>query len=148
MAPYRKSLILILLAVAAALGVGLARAGAADAPVALPLDAETSVAGMPVACTGLGQTRLDPKWQAYPVRLEVADAHNGYLADETVTISTAKGKPVMSVSCEAPWILLRPPPGAYRVEAQLTGSPAKPRSAAFSPPAKGQMRLVLQFPDS
>ena len=125
----------------------LAHAAAAE-PKALAVDAETQVNGVPVACSGVGQTRNDPRWQAYGVRVEVSNALNEYLVNGAVTVRDRKGAEVLSVSCDAPWILMKLPPGAYTIEGRILGSPAKPRSAPFSPPKSGQMRLVLQFPDA
>jgi hypothetical protein len=136
--------------VAAAAAVALAAgwAGAANAqPTKVPLDAETTVDGVPVACTGVGQTKLDPHWTTYPVRAEFSDAKNAYLANEAITVWDAHGRQVVSVSCEGPWILLKLAPGSYRIEGRLLDMAAKPRTAPFKPPAKGQMRLVLQFLD-
>lgn len=135
-------------ALAAAISaLAVASADAAE-PKALTVDAETTVGGVPVACTGIGQTRLDPKWQAYGVRVEVSNAQSEYLVGGAVTVKDAKGAEVLSVSCDAPWILMKLPAGAYRIEGRILGSDAKPRSAPFSPPKSGQMRLVLQFPDA
>src|SRR5471030_755219 len=117
---------------------------AADAPHALPLDTATTVNGVEVACTGIGQTKLDPRWLAFPVRVEFSDALDNHLADEVATFFDAAGRPILSVQCEAPWILLKLQPGAYKVEGRLVNSPAMPRSAPFRPPAKGQMRLILK----
>ena len=127
----------------------LAAAPAATAqPMSLPVDAEATAGGVPVACTGIGQTRLDPKWQAYGVRVEFSNARNEYLVGAAVTVHDKKGAEVLNVSCDAPWVLMKLPAGAYSIEGRILNSPAKPRSAPFSPPAKGQMRLVLQFPDA
>jgi hypothetical protein len=123
-------------------------AHAADEPQALTVDAETQVGGVPVACTGIGQMRNDPRWQAYGVRIEVSNAMNEYLVGEAVTVRDKAGAEILSVTCDAPWVLIKLPPGAYVVEGRILGSPAKPRSAPFSPPKSGQMRLVLQFPDA
>lgn len=60
----------------AALAAAAALAGGALQPLALPVDQETSIGGVPVACTGLGQTKLDPRWARYPVRVEFSDAHD------------------------------------------------------------------------
>src|SRR5579871_3713984 len=90
--------------------VTLAATGAAAQPVRLQLDQETEVNGVPVACTGVGQTKSDPKWLAYPVRLEFAQTGGAYVADETVEIMTASGAAVVSLDCEGPWILLKLPP--------------------------------------
>jgi hypothetical protein len=114
----------------------------------LPVDQETTIAGVQIACTGMGETRLDAKWTAYPVRVEFSNAKAEYLTDAELTLKTAKGQEVLKVSCAAPWVLLKPPAGAYAVNAQLLGSAAKPRSAPFKTPGKGQIRVVIAFPDA
>ena len=124
-----------------------AAADVATEPTVVALDSETSVGGMPVACTGIGQTKLDPRWSSYPVRVELSDAQDKYVADGAITLRDAHGKTLLSVQCAGPWILLKPAPGAYTVEGWLPGVSAKPRSARFKPPAQGQMRVVLKFPD-
>ena len=117
-------------------------------PTSIPPDTETTVGGVPVACTGIGQTKLDPRWSAYPVRVEFSDSHDKYLGDAEITVWDAHGRPVLSVACAGPWILLRLEPGAYKIEGRLPdNATAKPRTAPFRPPSKGQMRLVLKFPD-
>src|SRR5262249_47768235 len=105
--------------------------------------------GVEVACTGIGQTKDDPKWQAYPVRLEFATAQQTYLAGEEVSVADAKGKPQFDLTCDGPWVLLKLPAGApYRVEAKLTDQTAAPKSATVTAPKQGQVRFVLTFPDA
>jgi hypothetical protein len=116
-------------------------------PKALALNAETGIAGATAACTGVGETRRDPRWLAYPVRIELANASNEYLAGAVVTVTDRRRGEVLSVSCDAPWILLKLPPGDYAAEARLLGSAARPQRASFSPPTSGQLRIVLRFPD-
>ena len=114
----------------------------------LALDAETTINGVKVACTGVGQTRLDPKWGAYPIRVEFSDAKNQYMTDAVVSLADQKGQALLEVSCEGPWVLMQPPQGAYQVHARLMDSAAKPRSARFTIPVRAQQRIVLQFPDA
>lgn len=139
-------------ALAAALGLAAGASRATDIqdimiqPMAL--DTEDSFNGVDVACTGIGETRLDPKWAAYPIRVEFSDAKNEYMTDAAVVLTTAKGKPLLALTCEGPWVLMRPHPGSYAVYAQLMDSAAKPRSSRFTVPAHGQKRVVLQFPDA
>lgn len=121
---------------------------AAAGPAALPVDAPTVVNGVDVACTGIGQTRLEDRWRGYGVRVEFSNARNEYLTGGAIVVRDAAGRELVNVSCEAPWILLRLPKGAYRVEGRLLNSAAKPRSAPFASPASGQVRVVLQFPDA
>ena len=130
----------------------LAAAAAAVAvltPTVLAVDSENVVEDVPVACTGIGQVKNDPRWAAYPVRIEFANPAAEYLAAGEVTVFDARtAKPLVAVRCPAPWILLKLPKGGYRVEGRVPESPAKPRSATFSAPATGQIRVVLTFPDA
>ncbi len=117
-------------------------------PSVLPVDAPTVVNGIEVACTGIGQTRLEARWQDYGVRVEFSNARNEYLTGGAIVVRNAGGRALLNVSCDAPWVLLRLPRGAYRVEGRLLDSAAKPRSAPFAPPASGQLRVILQFPNA
>jgi len=117
-------------------------------PVRAPLDQETTIGGIGVGCTGVGQTKNDPRWQAYPVKLMFADAQRALLANEVVTLSTG-GATVLEVSCEGPWLLLKLPPGkSYTVEARLREENTAPRSATVKAPSHGQATFVLTFPDA
>lgn len=113
----------------------------------VPLDSETTINGVGVACTGIGQTREDPRWQAYPVRIEVSDAQNAYLAGAVVQVRTQAGMPLLAAECDGPWLLVKLAKGRYLAEARVDGSPARPRSAPFAAPATGQVRVVLKFTD-
>ena len=120
----------------------------ASSPVLrLEPDTDARIGGVEAACTGIGQTRSDPHWRTYPIRLEVSDAQNTYLADEEILVRSASGRELLHVSCAAPWVLLRLPAGAYHVEAAIPGAKAQPRGADFTVPATGQARVVLRFPD-
>ncbi len=114
----------------------------------MAVDKDLVIDGVQLACTGIGDTRADPKWTAYPIRVEFSDAKNEYMTDAVVALVDAKGAEVLMARCDSPWLLLKPPPGTYAVYAQLMDSAAKMRSAKFSVPAHGQKRVVLQFPDS
>ena len=144
------------------LSLCLALAGALSAHAAAPealtgdpsaiqsvaLDSQTVIGGVDVACTGIGETRNDPKWSAWPVRVEFSNAQHAYETDAAVALIDAKGKTVLKASCEGAWLLLKPGPGAYTVFARLTDRTAKPRSARFQTPAHGQIRVVIEFPDA
>jgi hypothetical protein len=116
------------------------------AATALTLDQPVDVNGITVACTGVGQTRADPQWQTFPVRVELANARAEYLVGATYTVTDTHGRVLLSVSCDAPWLLLKLSPGAYRVHAVLTNGDGQERSAPVSPPRTGQARFVLTFP--
>jgi hypothetical protein len=136
-------------AAVAALAIGLGPAVAFADPVRVPLDQESTVGGVGVGCTGIGQTKNDPKWRAYSVKLEFADAQRALLANEVVTLSDDGGAPVLQVACEGPWVLLKLPAGkTYQVEAKLAQSSAGARSTSVKAPAQGQATFVLIFPDA
>jgi len=120
----------------------------AAGPVSLPLDQPTTVNGVDAACTGVGQTRNDPQWSAYGVRIEFSNGLNEYLGAGAIRLKDRAGATLLEARCEAPWILLRLPAGAYSVEGWIPGSTAKPRSAPINAPRSGQTRFVLQFPDA
>lgn len=137
------------LLIAAGAAAALAMSGPAlaqEAAETLPLDRTTTVQGVEAACSGLGKAQRDnPAWESFPVRVEFADPKAEYLADADIQVATAKGKPVLHVSCAAPWVLMRLPPGGYRVSGRLlAGGPE--RSAAFKVPRTGQVRVTLTFP--
>ena len=113
----------------------------------LPMDRETEVGGVPVACTGVGETKTDSKWTRYPIRVEFSDSKNDYLVGAHVVVTDAQGAEVLNVDCDGPWVLMTLPAGRYQVSAELLGETAKPRSVNLSPPSSGQRRVVLKFPD-
>jgi hypothetical protein len=121
-------------------------AGAAFGQTAhVPLDHETTVDGIGVGCTGIGQTKDDPKWNAYSVKIEFADSQRNLLADETMTLSRG-GAPVLTVKCAGPWILLKLPPGkAYQVSASVPGTSAT-EGLTVTAPSQGQGVFALTFP--
>jgi hypothetical protein len=133
-------------ALAASLALAAATSVAAQA-VHVPLDHETTIAGIGVGCTGIGQTKNDPKWKAYPVLVEFAGAGGEYLANTTLTVSDAEGAEVLEAFCEGPWTLLQLPPGkSYKVVGQVGRAPDHTVSATVKAPAHGQARVVLNFP--
>lgn len=128
---------------------GLAASARADTAVRLPLDTNTTVDGVDVACTGIGQTRNNPLWRDYPVRLEFSDAKGDYLADETLTVYRPDRQPALSVSCDGPWVLMKLPPGRdYRVQASLDEPGTSPHSSVVRAPEHGQARFLITFPRS
>jgi hypothetical protein len=122
-----------------------------NAPVAqdvltLEPDTPTDVSGVEMVCTGIdSDTRDDPRWKAYPLRLEFAAGDRAYIADEQVTITGAKGAITLAVHCEAPWVLAKLAPGKYSVTATIPRGVSK--HAVASVPRTGQARVVLHFPE-
>jgi len=135
-----------------ALGVVIAGGAAGylwpvQADVPMPMDNPISIDGVQTVCTGIGdEAQHDPRWLAYPIRIEFSNGGSQYLSGAHVVLSSAGGKTLAALDCEGPWVLFQVGPGAYKVTATLTGQQsAPPATATFSPPSKGQKRVVLDF---
>lgn len=112
----------------------------------LPMDTPITVNGIDTACTGIADSKDDPRWKTYPIRVEFSNGAAQYLAGAHVTLT--KGKTTLAeLDCDANWVLFRLPRGSYAVTATMHNSSAKPRTVKFSPPRSGQKRVVLQFTD-
>ena len=109
----------------------------------LPMDAPFRVNNVDAVCTGESlDTRADPRWNDYALKIEFAGPGGQYVGGETATIAQ-NGKDILNVTCAGPWILLQLPPGRYDVTATLGNQEA--RSAAFVS-KHGQGHIILRFP--
>lgn len=134
----------ITLGAAVALSTACAGLAVAEAPTELPSDKPVTVNGYEVACTGIGdEAQADPRWKAFPVRIEFADARAEYLADVEATVIDAAGASLFSVRCDSPWLLVRLQPAKYKVQGRIGDTT---RAAPFTAPAKGQIRVIVRFP--
>jgi hypothetical protein len=131
----------------ATLGLAFACALSVQAQEApkLTLDVPTPVQNIQTACTGIGSTsREDPRWAAYPLRIEAVGAGGQFLGDVQLSV-TSGNQTLITVRCGGPWLLLRLPPGAYRVNGSFEGRAVQ---ANANVPATGQGRVILRFPDA
>lgn len=134
----RTFISLAILALAAASGPAFADPMAMDTPVQMN--------GLETVCTGVGETKDDPKWLSYPVRIEFSNGGAQYLSGATVRISHG-AETVGSLDCAGAWVLLRGAPGEYRVDVTIDNSSAKAVDASFRMGSGPQQRIVLRFPD-
>lgn len=133
---------LVCLAIAAVIAWAAARA---DDEVALPDDQPTTINGVEVACTGVGdEARDDPRWRAFPVRIEFAGGEAQYLADLDIRITDASGAELVRARCNAPWFLADLAPGKYTVTGTFQGLT---KTAKFTAPQSGQARVIVRFPE-
>lgn len=122
---------------AGAAGCGIAYAQSDSLPDGQP----ASINGVQAVCTGVtSDSRMNPAWNDYSLRLEFAGRGGQYLGDETVNIS-GHGEN-LSVHCGGPWVLMMLPPGAYRVSADVAGAGQK----TVTVHVPGQ--VVVRFPDA
>lgn len=113
----------------------------------LPMDAPIVVGGVETVCTGIGDGKNDPRWKAYPVRVEFSNAAAQYLAGAHVKLSDAAGAVVAEFDCSGAWVLLKLPRGVFSISATMNGQASAMKSAKLEPPATGQKRVVLEFDD-
>lgn len=120
---------------------------AAQAQSYVAMDNPITINGVDTVCTGVGdEAQHDPRWAAYPIRVEFSNGGAQYLSGAHVELSSAGGKPMAKLDCAGSWVLFKLPPGSYKIDAGLLNNQGGGvRSAVFSPPAHGQKRVVLQF---
>ena len=107
-----------------------------------PIDTPMSMRAIEAVCTGISSdARADPRWAAYPLRIEVVGAGGEFLGDAQVTLS--KGDEALAaVNCGGPWVLFKVMPGAYGVSAEVQGVT---KTARVNVAGSGQARVVLRF---
>lgn len=108
-------------------------------------DEEKIYQGITYACTGVGDSKDDPKWKAYPLKLMFTSGSRAYVSEVAVTVKDASGKTVLQVSCDGPWLLAKLSPGSYSVSAQADGGGT--RSVHVSVGSSGQSSLAIRFPE-
>ena len=70
---------------------------------------------------------------------------NEYVSDADVKIVDAKGAAVLQTKADGPFMLVKLPPGSYRVEATLDGKTAK--SGVLKVGSKGSVHASPVFPE-
>jgi hypothetical protein len=130
---------------AASITLFCSHAAFAESATSLPSDTPVDVNGYQLACTGIGdEAQTDPRWKAFPVRLEFAGGKAQYLADVEATVFDAAGKELFKVRCDSPWLLAKLEPGKYRVQGSFRNLV---KSSNFMAPKKGQARIIVRFPE-
>jgi hypothetical protein len=110
-----------------------------------PVDQPMSMRAIEAVCTGItSDARADPRWAAYPLRIEFVGAGGEFLADAQVTLS--KGDEALAaVNCSGSWVLFKVMPGAYSVSAEIAGVT---KTSRVTVGANGQARVVLRFTEA
>jgi len=111
----------------------------------LPMDAPVQLGNVETVCTGIGSGKDDPRWAAYPIRVEFSNAGAQYLSGAHVKLSDVARKTLAEFDCSGSWVLFKLPRGKYTVSASITGENLGTHSANFEPPTTGQKRVEIQF---
>ena len=131
-------------AIAGATAVALcAVAAQADGPLAM--NNPVMVSGIETVCTGIAETRDDPRWSAYPVRIEFSNTAAELVAGAHVVLAKVGGAKLAEFGCPASVVLFKLSPGRYKVTATISATPRGTVSAEFNSPTKGQKRVDLLF---
>ena len=108
-------------------------------------DTPTNINGVEAVCTGVGSSKDDPRWAAYPVKIVLATTGGANLANAHVSLSK-NGKEVAGLACDAPWILFKPLAGTYTATATLIGGSGTSSSQNFTTSGEGaQKEITLTF---
>jgi hypothetical protein len=119
----------------------------AQAQSYVAMDSPITINGVDTVCTGIGdEAQHDPRWLAYPIRVEFSNGGAQYLSGAHVVLSAAGGRTLAALDCAGPWVLFKVSPGSYKIDATLLNNQGGgTRSATVSAPGHGQKRVVLQF---
>ena len=132
----------LVLSIAAVLAL---TAGAAQARNELPWNTPVKVSGVETVCTGIGSSGSDPRWKAYPVRIEFSNKRHEWVSDVDVVLAKADGSELAKLFCGANWVLFKLAPGDYSVTATVAPGPGGTVAQKFTAPAKGQKRVIVLF---
>ena len=115
-------------------------------PASAIQDTPATINGVETVCTGVGSAKDDPRWQAYPVKIVIANTSGQNLAALQVAL-TMDGKPIVQTVCDAPWILFKLPAGHYTATATLVENAGMSHSADFTTSGTGpQQEITIAFP--
>ncbi len=99
--------------------------------------------GIEYAITGVAETKQDPRWRTFPLKLEFATMKGELYSDVHVRIYTPSQKLVFDVKVDAPWLLVRLKPGTYYV--YVTDTAGRKKSVTADVPASGQIEYTLKW---
>lgn len=140
MAGWRRPMLAFALATAMVLPVA---AQADDMSAAPPNDTvQTSASGLQYVCTGIAESKFDPQWEAFPLKLVVATVEGDYFGDFTASIADGSGTTVFDAHCLAPWMLVNLPAGSYTATLTTRGTFEKTVDVEIG---SGQNEITVHF---
>lgn len=108
-------------------------------------DAELTYENTQYACTGIAESKEDPRWKNYPLKLVFTGAGRAYVAEVSVILKNSSGEVTLQTTCDAPWLVVRTKPGKYSVTATAEGGGTKRTTVTI--PSSGQLERVISFPN-
>lgn len=108
-------------------------------------DAVKKKDGVSYMCSGIGESKDDPRTTKFPLKIVFATNSSALYSDVNVKIyGEESGKSVFDLFCDGAWLLVDLPAGKYRV----TATDQKGQSRNCSMTSGGsQTQCVLRWPD-
>jgi hypothetical protein len=107
-------------------------------------DAVKKKDGVSYMCSGIGESKDDPRTTKFPLKIVFATNSSALYSDVTVKITNESGKSVFDLFCDGAWLLVDLPSGKYSV----TATDPKGQSRSCSMTSGGsQTQCVLRWPD-
>lgn len=99
--------------------------------------------GIEYALTGVADSKDDPRWNAFPLKIVFATGSGELYTDINVEIRDANNKKIFSVKADAPWLLVKLPAGNYTVHAKDMQGVQKSTTVAV--PSSGQREYTFKW---
>jgi hypothetical protein len=116
----------------------------ADEIAAVPDDTILTSGNNRYACAGTAESKDDPLWDEFPLKLVTAASNGTLLGYVDITISDATGAPVLGVFCAAPWLLVDIVPGSYTARVIARDGQFE-EIVSFDVAATGQSEVLVSF---
>ena len=97
------------------------------------------------ACTGIAESKEDPRWNNYPLKLMFTTGGRAYVSYVEVKIQDSTGKQIFEANCDAPWLLVDLKPGKYQVTAVALQQHRKQATVLVTP--NKQNAVAIRFPE-
>ena len=114
----------------------------ADDMAAAPNDTVLTDGGHRYACTGIAESKYDPRWNEFPLKIVAATVEGDYLGDIAVTVRDGNGTVQVATHCLAPWFLADLAPGRYEVTVVARGQYEKTVNVTVG---TSQTQVVVHF---
>ena len=123
----------------------------ASLPAAVGVAAQDQImeqGGVRYVCTGIGESKEDPRWRAFALKLVFATEPRGALLSNVRSrISDRAGRVVLDVHCpDEPWLIAGLAPGRYRISATANGGFNRTVNIVVRPGR--QTYTVIRFPSA
>lgn len=97
------------------------------------------------ACTGVAESKEDPRWAQYPLKLMFTTGGRAYISYVEVKIVDENQKLVFEANCDAPWLVVGLKPGTY--QAKVVALKQYTREVSLGISAGKQLALAVRFPE-